>query len=39
MVLITHDSTVARRAQRLGIMKNGKLSIKQDIRTQPTTPA
>ena len=39
MVLITHDTTVARRAQRLGIMKNGKLSIKQDIRTQPTTPA
>jgi putative ABC transport system ATP-binding protein len=39
MVLITHDSTVARRAQRLGIMKNGKLSIKQDIRTQPTTSA
>ncbi len=37
MVLVTHDSTVARRAQRLGIMKNGKLSIKQDIRTQPTT--
>jgi putative ABC transport system ATP-binding protein len=39
MVLITHDSMVARRAQRLGIMKNGKLSIKQDIRTQPTTTA
>jgi putative ABC transport system ATP-binding protein len=35
MVLVTHDSTVARRAQRLGIMKNGRLSIKQDTRTQP----
>jgi putative ABC transport system ATP-binding protein len=39
MVLVTHDSTVARRAQRLGIMKNGKLSIKQDSRKQPTTTA
>jgi putative ABC transport system ATP-binding protein len=35
MVLVTHDSTVARRAQRLGVMKNGKLSIKQDVRNQP----
>jgi putative ABC transport system ATP-binding protein len=34
VVLVTHDSTVARRAQRLGIMKNGKLSIKQDTRKQ-----
>jgi putative ABC transport system ATP-binding protein len=32
MVLITHDSSIARRAQRLGVMKDGKLSIKQDIR-------
>ncbi len=29
MVIVTHDSTVARRAQRLGTMKNGKLTIKQ----------
>ena len=34
LVLVTHDSTIARRAQRLGIMKNGKLSIKQDTRNQ-----
>ena len=34
MVLVTHDSTVARRAQRIGIMQNGKLSIKQDTRKQ-----
>ena len=34
MVIVTHDSTVARRAQRLGIMQNGKLSIKQDTRRQ-----
>ena len=26
MVLVTHDSTVARRAQRIGVMKNGRLS-------------
>ena len=39
LVLVTHDSTVARRAQRLGVMKNGKLSIKQDTRTQPATTA
>jgi putative ABC transport system ATP-binding protein len=32
MVLVTHDSTVARRAQRLGIMQNGRLSIRQDTR-------
>jgi putative ABC transport system ATP-binding protein len=32
MVLVTHDSTVARRAERLGIMQNGRLSIRQDNR-------
>jgi putative ABC transport system ATP-binding protein len=36
MVLVTHDSTVARRAQRLGVMTNGLLSIKQDTRKQPS---
>jgi putative ABC transport system ATP-binding protein len=35
MVLVTHDSAIARRAQRTGIMRNGKLTIKQDTRTQP----
>jgi putative ABC transport system ATP-binding protein len=44
LVLVTHDSMIARRAQRLGIMQNGKLSIKQDTRRldtsqQPTTIA
>ena len=34
MVLITHDSSIARRAQRVGVMRDGKLSIKQDIRPQ-----
>jgi putative ABC transport system ATP-binding protein len=36
MVLVTHDSMVARGAQRLGVMKNGQLAIKQDTRSQPT---
>jgi putative ABC transport system ATP-binding protein len=29
LVLVTHDSSVARRAQRIGIMRKGKLSIRQ----------
>src|ERR1700756_5044302 len=29
LILVTHDSAVARRAQRIGIMRKGKLSIKQ----------
>ena len=37
MVLVTHDSSVARRAQRVGVMQNGKLSIRQD--TRPAVPA
>jgi putative ABC transport system ATP-binding protein len=32
LVLVTHDSPVARRAQRLAVMRDGKLSIKQDTR-------
>jgi putative ABC transport system ATP-binding protein len=35
MVLVTHDSPVARRAQRIAVMRNGKLSIKQDTRPSP----
>jgi putative ABC transport system ATP-binding protein len=29
LILVTHDSVVARRAQRLAVMRNGKLTIKQ----------
>jgi putative ABC transport system ATP-binding protein len=29
MVLVTHDSSIARRAQRIGIMKNGRLTFRQ----------
>ncbi len=32
MVMVTHDSTVARRAQRLGTMRNGQLTIKQVVK-------
>jgi len=34
MVLVTHDSTVARRAQRIGVMKNGRLKFRQSAETQ-----
>jgi putative ABC transport system ATP-binding protein len=34
LVLVTHDSSVARRAQRVGIMRNGKLKIRQDTRAR-----
>jgi putative ABC transport system ATP-binding protein len=43
MVLVTHDSSVARRAQRIGLMQNGKLSIRKDTRppraAHPAVPA
>jgi putative ABC transport system ATP-binding protein len=32
MVLVTHDSTVARRAQRIGVMKKGLLSFRRPAR-------
>jgi len=32
LVLVTHDSAVARRAQRVALMQNGRLSIRQDTR-------
>ncbi len=32
LVLVTHDSAVARRAQRVAIMHNGRLSVRQDTR-------
>ncbi|HEX4659853.1 MAG TPA: ABC transporter ATP-binding protein [Streptosporangiaceae bacterium] len=36
LILVTHDSSVARRAQRVGIMRNGKLTIRQDTRGAAT---
>jgi putative ABC transport system ATP-binding protein len=37
MVVVTHDSSIARRAQRIGIMKNGRLTFRQPRpgRAQP----
>jgi putative ABC transport system ATP-binding protein len=37
LVLVTHDSPIARRAQRVGIMRNGKLSIRQDTTKRAVT--
>jgi putative ABC transport system ATP-binding protein len=34
MVIVTHDSSIARRAQRIGVMKNGRLGFKQSRRGQ-----
>jgi putative ABC transport system ATP-binding protein len=36
LVVVTHDSWVARRAQRIAVMKNGKLSIRQDTKRATT---
>jgi putative ABC transport system ATP-binding protein len=36
LVLVTHDSSVARRAQRIALMQNGRLSIRQDTRRAAT---
>jgi putative ABC transport system ATP-binding protein len=39
LVLVTHDSMIARRAQRLGVMRQGKLTIKQRSGAGPASPA
>ena len=39
MVLVTHDSTVARRAQRIGVMKNGRLTFKPSSRAKASRGA
>jgi putative ABC transport system ATP-binding protein len=36
LVLVTHDSGIARRAQRVGVMSKGRLTIRQDTRPGPT---
>ena len=30
LVLVTHDTSLARRAQRVGVMASGRLTIRQD---------
>src|SRR5262244_2069539 len=37
MVVVTHDSTIARRAKRIGVMKNGCLTIQAGTRPDPAT--
>ena len=32
MIMVTHDSSVARRAQRLGVMRNGQLTVKTAVK-------
>jgi putative ABC transport system ATP-binding protein len=32
LVMVTHDSSVARRAQRIGLMRNGQLTVKQTVK-------
>jgi len=32
MIMVTHDSAVARRAQRLGTMRNGQLTVKSTVK-------
>ena len=36
LVLVTHDSAIARRAQRIGVIQNGRLAIRQDTRHAAT---
>jgi putative ABC transport system ATP-binding protein len=35
LVLVTHDTAIARRAQRVGIMSNGRLTIHQSVTGRP----
>jgi len=37
LILVSHDTTIAGRAQRVGVMSNGQLSISQDIRPRTAT--
>jgi putative ABC transport system ATP-binding protein len=39
MVVVTHDSSIARRAQRIGLIKSGRLNFKQSRRGQALGPA
>ena len=38
LVLVTHDSAIACRAQRRGVMKHGELAISNDARRAPASP-
>jgi putative ABC transport system ATP-binding protein len=38
LVLVTHDSAIAHRAQRRGVLKYGKLATSDDARHAPANP-
>jgi putative ABC transport system ATP-binding protein len=38
LIVVTHDSAVARRAQRIGVMRNGRLTTKPTGRRAPSVP-
>jgi len=38
LVLVTHDTSVARRAQRLAVMKNGRVTIDRKTESKPAAP-
>jgi putative ABC transport system ATP-binding protein len=39
MVIVTHDTSVARRARQIGLMRGGRLEIRTPARASGTTPA
>ena len=39
LILVTHDSGIARRSERVALMQNGKLSIRQDTRARGAAPS
>lgn len=39
MIMVTHDSLVAKRAQRVGVMKNGRLTITRGSKHRPASAA
>src|SRR6201998_1737995 len=39
MVMVTHDSSVAKRAQRIGLMREGKLTVRQSASPDPGSPS
>jgi putative ABC transport system ATP-binding protein len=38
LVLVTHDTPVARRAQRIAVMKHGQLSVSRESKGRTTVP-
>ncbi len=38
LILVTHDTTIARRAQRIAVMTDGRLTIRRDIADEAVSP-